>query len=535
MANFLYAILLFGLVIFVHELGHFLVARRFNVKIFVFSLGFGSSLVSWRRGETEYRISAVPLGGYVKMLGENTPEEEIPLEDIPRSFQAKVWWQKCLIVLAGPVMNILFAILVYLGISFFNYTSDATVIEFISPDGAAQKAGIREGDRVVAMNGTPTAVWEDVQNNLPEPVNGACAPLTVTVNRWPSGAPEEVVVKPEKRRYADVLGDQTERCVMGIAALPRDSRLAFTGPVEQFRSGDLLRAVDGRPVTRWYEAVTLLTPAAHAVQVERDGKRVELSLSAEESAQAAAVMRHGGMLIGQVDDGSVAKKADIQPGDLIVEANGIATVAPFEFVSELKKAKEGDTVKIALYRGGERIEKEIVIAIDSKDNQYTGQKETSVRWGAQFLFNYDIEPTQARRADPVSYSLRYAVGEAWNISVLTVKGMYYLVAGKLSAKSLGGPILVFDISQKAAERGMKVFLSVMAMISINLGILNLLPVPVLDGGHMVMYAWEGLTRRKIPPLVKEWSLRVGVALLMGLMVFAMFNDISRYISIFRNG
>jgi regulator of sigma E protease len=159
MANFLYAILLFGLVIFVHELGHFLVARYFKVKIFTFSLGFGSALLSWRRGETEYRISMVPLGGYVKMLGENTPEEEIPPEDLPRSFSFKPWWQKCLIVLAGPAMNIVFAFLIYIGISFFNYTSDATIIEFISAVGPARNSALHEGDRIVAINGQRTAVW----------------------------------------------------------------------------------------------------------------------------------------------------------------------------------------------------------------------------------------------------------------------------------------------------------------------------------------------------------------------------------------
>lgn len=536
MLKFLLALVLFGLVIFVHELGHFLAARFFRVKIFVFSLGFGSALVSWHRGETEYRLSAVPLGGYVKMLGENTAEEEIPPEDLPRSFSAKFWWQKVIIVFAGPLTNIVFAVFIYFLVSFFNHVSDATVIEFIAPGGPAAQTALREGDRVLAVNGRRTAVWEDLQNALPMPVAGECPPIKVLVARWPSGNSETVSVLPEKRRYADVFGEETDRCVMGIAALPRDTRVAFAGPVEGLKSGDIVRSVDGRPVSRWYEVVSLLTTDAdHHLTVDRDGKEEKVSLTADAATQAAAVMRHGGMLVGEVEPDSVARKAGVESGDLIVAVNGVSLAAPYEFVSEVKKVREGGTVKISLYRGGEPLEKDFVLSFDSKENQYTGMTESNIRWGARFLFSYDLEPTQASRDAPLLYSARYAVEETANIAVMTVKGMYYLMTNRLPAKAIGGPILVFDISQKAAARGKKVFLSVMAMISVNLGILNLLPVPVLDGGHAVMYTWEGLTRRKIPLRVKEWSLRAGVALLMALMVFAMFNDISRYISIFSGG
>ena len=535
MLKFLLALVLFGLVIFVHELGHFLAARLFKVKIFVFSLGFGSALVSWRRGETEYRLSAVPLGGYVKMLGENTAEEEIPPEDLPRSFSAKEWWQKVIIVFAGPLTNIVFAMLIYFIVSFFNHTSDATVVEFISPGGPAAQTSLREGDRVLAVNGRSTAVWEDLQNALPLPVAGECLPVEVLVARWPSGDAETVPVSPEKRRYADVFGEETDRCIMGIAALPRDTRIALVAPFKGLRNGDIVRAVDGKEVSRFYELTTLLASGARELTIERDGKKMSLPLDATVVADLSAILRHGGMTVGQVDEDSVAERAGIESGDLIVAVNGAPLAAPYEFVSEVKKVREGGTVKISLYRAGEPMEKEFVLSFDSKENQYTGMTESNIRWGARFLFSYDIEPTQASRDAPFLYSARYAVEETANIAVLTVKGMYYLLTNKLPAKAIGGPILVFDISQKAAARGKKVFLSVMAMISVNLGILNLLPVPVLDGGHAVMYTWEGLTRRKIPLRVKEWSLRAGVALLMALMVFAMFNDISRYISIFSGG
>ncbi len=535
MVNFLYAILLLGLVIFVHEFGHFLVARRFGVKILVFSLGFGPPLFSWRRGETEYRISAVPLGGYVKMLGEQTTEEDLPPEDVPRSFVTKRWWEKTLIVLAGPLMNFVFAAFVYLVVSFFNYTSDAALVEYVTPDSPAMRAGIGEGDRILFLNGEETAVWEDVQNALPRPDGERCPPIQILLARFPDNRPETVMVEPEKKWFSDVLGTETARCIIGIAALPRDTRLALLKPVEPLRNGDLIRAVDKKPVYRWYEFLARLTEGPHELTIERNGDTMTVTLASEETASLRQNARHGGMLVASVDPDSVAAGADIRKNDLVLAVNGIAVGAPHEFAHEMKKSKEGSVVSLTLLRNGEEMTKEIRIAFDTTDNRYTGLKETSLRWGARFFFDYTLEPSTSRRSAPLLYSLRYMISETAQVSALTVKGIAYLLSGKLSAKSLGGPILVFDISQKAAERGIKTFLSVMAMISINLGILNLFPIPVLDGGHAAMYTYEGVTRRTIPPGVKEWSLRIGVVFLMALMVFAIFNDVSRYLSIFQGG
>jgi regulator of sigma E protease len=171
-------------------------------------------------------------------------------------------------------------------------------------------------------------------------------------------------------------------------------------------------------------------------------------------------------------------------------------------------------------------------SVTEEDNKYTGLKDKKVSWGAYFSFDYEVPEIMALRDTPFIYTFSFAVDQTIEVTETTLKGFVYLITGKLSAKSIGGPIMIFDISKKAAEAGMKHFLFVLAVISINLGIINLFPVPILDGGHIVMYTFEGITKRKIPLPVKEKIMTVGLVLLLMLMAFAIFNDFSRYLSVF---
>lgn len=528
----IYAVLLFGLIVFVHELGHFIFARIFDVKVLVFSLGFGKAIFKYKKGETEYKICIVPLGGYVKMLGETTQDEEIAPEDIYRTFQEKKWWQKNLIIIAGPLANLIFAIPVYFIVSLYSHTAEASVIEYLTTGSPAEKAGIHEGDSIVSINNTSVFVWEDIQTGMPSPTNGECLPIILKLKRFPDSRLDEVKVLPEKKGYSDLLGDHVEKCVIGIAALPKDTRIGLAGKSEKLKSGDKILKADDKNITRYYELIYYMEKGAKKLSVQRDDKTTDVIIEETERQQLLPILRHGGMLISSVDKHSVSSDIGINELDYIEKVNGKAVTGPFEFVSELKSLQEGADIKLDVYRDGELINKSFKLSKEIKDNKYTGMKDTTVKWGGKFYFDYSVESQKAQRSSPFLYSVKYSLEETWDMSVLTYKGLYYLITGKLSAKSLGGPIMVFDISKKAAEHGVKVFLSVMAMISINLGLINLLPIPVLDGGHILMYTLEGVRRKKIDRKVREVATMAGFIFLMLVMAFAVFNDVNRYFSLF---
>lgn len=538
MYMYLFAVVILGVVIFIHELGHFVFARLFGVKVLAFSLGFGKAIVKWKRGDTEYRISVVPLGGYVKMLGES-PEDEKALEDneYAYSYSHKKWWQKVTIAFAGPFFNILLAVFVFVIVSFYEYSAPAAVVEFIDPFGAAALAGISEGDTILEIDGKKVSVWEDIQVSMSgvERKDAVCGEITVVVKKAFSGEEISYKVNPRKGDYTDIFNEKVERCELGIARLPKDTSVALVSNFIGLQTGDRVEAVDGVKVGRFYELVELTKKPFRKLTVTRNGTAVDIDVSPDYFYTFGTSIVHGGLVISKVEQGSISEKVGIKEGDIIVSINGRDISVPYQFISTLQEMKQGDGVAIKLVRDKVFQTVEFKVDVEEKDNEFTGMKDRNVKWGAQFAFNYDVPEVYAKRADPLLFSIRYSFEQTGNIIGMTLKGFWYLITGKMSSKSLGGPIMIFDISKKAAEAGLRHFLYILAVISINLGIINLFPVPVLDGGYIVMYTLEGAFRRTIPVSVKEKMLMVGMALLLLLMVYAIFNDVTRYLSIFFGG
>jgi len=535
MHMYLFAVLLLGIVVFIHELGHFIFAKLFGVKVLAFSLGFGKPLIKWKKGDTEYRISMIPLGGYVKMLGEGpTAEQSVKEDEIPYSFSHKVWWQKVIIAFAGAGFNIISAFFVFILISFYNYTAPAPIIEFIEPGGPAYLSGLAEGDTITEISGRKISVWEDIQSTMTKlgPLKGACPEIEIKAKKGFTGKVENYTLKPNIGYYFNLFNEKVDRCEIGIARLPKNPAVAFTESVPLFHNGDIVKSVDGTSVTRFYEVVPLFSKPFKKVTVLRGKNILELDFSFEEISGINQIMIHAGTMISKIDDDAFSKSVGFLEGDIIRTINTKEIFLPYQFYSELRKLKEEDTAEVTFIRNGVEEKIEFSPIVTESDNKYTGLKDRRVSWGAYFSFDYDIPEVMAKRADPLFYTFNYAIEQTIEVTHTTLVGFAYLVSGKLSAKSIGGPIMIFDISKKAAEAGLKHFLFVLAVISINLGIINLFPVPILDGGHIIMYSFEGLTRKTIPLSVKEKMLTAGLILLLMLMAFAIFNDFSRYISVF---
>lgn len=535
MLFFLYAALFFGLVILIHEAGHFFTAKFFNVKIITFSIGFGKPLVSWKKGETEYRIAFFPLGGFVKMYGDNPDTSDIPEDMKARAFTCKKWWEKSLIAFAGPLCNVLFAMLLLFIVSFFNYKDVGPRVEYVAPSGPAAKAGFSEGDIITKINGESVNVWEDIQNAMPIPVNSECPSVDITLYSENDESVRNLTVTPEYREYKNMLSEKEKKCVLGIAAIPKDTVIGLKGSAGTLKTGDVIQKVNGTSVNRFYEIFKQLGDSKNIIEISRNNNDMEFVLAPEETEAFRKNAIHGGMIMDEIEENSVAKKLGFMKGDLVVQVDGETVSSPFDFRRKLYNMEEKKAVEIAYFRDGKKKTVNFSPDFTKKTNEYTGTEQKQMRWGASFMFDFSLKPEKAMRENLMLYTLSFGFRETMHIINITFKGFWYIISGKISPKSMGGPIMVFDISRKAAEKGAKTFLFIIAAISINLAILNLLPIPALDGGHIMMYSVEAVIGREINKKVKETAITAGFLMLILLMIFVLTNDIMRVIPSFWKG
>ena len=428
MTTILSFIFVLGVLIFVHEAGHFLAARRVGVRVLVFSLGFGPKILKFTRGDTEYCVSAIPLGGYVKMAGEN-PDD--PRSGKPDEFLSKTKWERFQILIAGPAMNILLAVVVLAvvlaqGTTVPAYRDEPPVIGSVVNGSPAQQVGLQRGDRIQTVGGDRVDTWADLL-------------LAVAMRR------------PE-----------------------RDVDL------------EILR--DGRPMT-----VTIKPMAEGRYEIGTIG-----------------VMPDTNPIVQSVIPGEIAEKVGLMAGDVILTVNGERMTTREQLID-------------AISRNGGR-EVSMTVRRSSGELTITGTPEQ--RGDRGMMGFYITEPTKSYTPGPLE-AVRMSVEENIQSSGLIFRTLGGLFTGNTSVKQLQGPVGIAQLSGEAAGGGWIPLLHLMAMLSINLGILNLMPVPVLDGGHIVILGLEGVARRDFSMQVKEKMLLAGFVVLMMLMVTVIYNDLTR--------
>lgn len=437
----LIAVMVLGALIFVHELGHFLVAKRARVGVLKFSLGFGPKLVGFKRGETEYLLSALPLGGYVKMIGEDPGDDSTEAADPTRSFSRKSVGARALIILAGPLANLLLPVLIFWGIfSFVGQSYLAPVVGTPLQGSAAAQAGLRAGDRILAVDGAAVERWDQVEEAIQA---SAGRPLTLAVER--GGERLTVEAAARTKRATDIFGQEIEIWSLGLR---------------------------------------VLVPSR----------------------------------IGQVLPGQPAQAAGLESGDRIVAVDG-GPVAEWDQLARIIHASPGKPLTLAVERGGERLTVGVTPRA-SRQQTATGEEEIGlVGIGPKSESLY-------RRLNP-AHALLAGVQKTVDITLLTVQGFAKLIQAQISPKTIGGPILIAQMTGEVAQRGVLELFSFAALLSINLAILNLLPIPVLDGGHLLFAGIEWARGKPVSLRRREIAQQVGLVLLVGLMVFAFYNDIFR--------
>lgn len=439
-------VVVIGVLILIHELGHFFVARWSGVGVERFSVGFGPVLLRWRGRETEYCLSAIPMGGYVKMMGEENPLEggggTIPY-DPAKAFSLKPLWVRFLIVFAGPGMNfVLAAVIFMIVLGTMGRPVWPAAVGRVTEGSPAAAAGLRTGDVVVAADGRAVQYWEDLDRVI---AGSDGQPIRLRVRR---DGEQTVTVTPRQTTVRDPIF-KDERRVWEIGAGPK------------------------------------LNPQ-----------------------------------IGAVTPGSPAERAGLRAGDLVVAVAGQPVFTPEEMMQAIQK-RGGQTFAITVDRDGAR-RTLTVTANTVKEKGPTGQETEVGRIGVSIV---------TRAVDYAAYSppqaVWYGLVRTWDMTTLTVRGFWKILTGQIPLSNLGGPVQIASETGRQAQEGAAPLAVFTAVISVNLAVLNLLPVPMLDGGHLFFFVVEAVLGRPLSMRKRELAQQVGFVLLVLIMVLALYNDLVR--------
>jgi regulator of sigma E protease len=439
-------VVVIGILILVHELGHFFVARWTGVGVERFSIGFGPVLLRWRGRETEYVLSAIPMGGYVKMMGEENPLEGGggPVTDPAKSFSLKALWARFLIVFAGPAMNLVLAAVIFaVVLAALGRPVWAAKIGKVTDNSAAAAAGLRLGDTIVAVDGRSVTYWEDVDHAVAASTG---RPLELRVRR--DGAELTVAVTPRRHSVPDPVFRElrdTWDIGAGPEGLPVITSVTPRSPADRakLKAGDVVVMVADQPLHSpddLLEAIRSRPNTAFAMTVEREGRRLTLTVTPEPVKERSAT---------------------------------------------------GDEVTVGKIQAG-----------------------------------LGLKPDRFEPYGPLAAAY-YGTLRTWDMTVLTAKGLWKLVSRQIELSNIGGPIQIATETTRQANEGLVSVAVFVAVISVNLAVLNLLPIPMLDGGHLLFFVIEAVLGRPLSLRKREVAQQVGFVLLMVIMVFALYNDLTR--------
>lgn len=537
-------IILLGLLIFVHELGHFLVAKYFGVRVEVFSIGFGKKLWSKKSGDTTYALGIFPLGGYVKMFGDEIGAE-IPESEKKYSFVHKHVLQRMAVVLAGPFMNLIFAIVLYFIIVMVGENVQAPVTGDISSDSVAYQVGFRSGDRIQNVGTTKIKSWADFQDKLSEYIGSY---VEVSVLRAEDQKTEILKITPISAPNPNIVGIKS--IVGDISGLTHASLASVVGILDEnsvwakagLKTGDVISQINGQEV-KTYRDFSKTIRKFQNQEVEVSGERLpsenaketekfkfKIQVPAFTDPNSLSGLEPSDLYLAKIIPGSPAAKAGFQAGDKLAQINGQPVKQWEEIQNTIKKYKESmGPLNFTVLRKGQEL-------------QLKGQPQmteaTNIQGMHENRYTIGIVPWYVQTApivekitqDNILDGFNRSVFKCYEATIMILNGFVKLFRAQISSKNIGGIISIGQAASETFKLGWIQFINMMALVSINLFVLNLLPVPVLDGGHMVFYTIELLKGSPLSLKKMELAQRVGIVVLMSLMIFSLFNDFSRLFS-----
>jgi regulator of sigma E protease len=552
--DLVFFVLLVGALVLVHELGHFMAARAFGVKVLTFSLGFGPALLRIRGRETTYQLGLLPFGGFVRLLQapEHRDEEPLSAEDAPRAYEAQSIGKRVIIALAGPTMNVLVPLFLFFAVFLDAGKQLQPVVGVVVPGSAAEGA-LRAGDRVLAIDNREIRTYAEIQARIAASPNKK---LMFTVARPNDGPGEQtitVAVTPRSVHETRELGSTVAVGRLGIGPSPLGAAIGVSGPSSPaYRAGlrtfDVITHVGGVPTPRFIDlerrlrdnrgtAVPVNYLRPRIVPFPSDGPLIDIALHEAGVAilapdplvpehEAVGLERAGiettDLYVATVPEESAEWRAGLRAGDRIRTLDGKPVMSWSALVEDLVAG--GDrTREIGFAREGRvmtgllRIRKEEWT--DAAGEHVERFVFRSTHWAPTVPLALIDEPTPIRRA------MRMAARETVHVIRFIGTAASQLISGKLTVRSLSGPISIYDVAGRAGAKGAREFLWVMALISINLGLLNLLPIPTLDGGQLFYLFFERIAGRPLPIRVREVLGFIGLLLLLAIMAIALRNDL----------
>ncbi|MGL6161520.1 RIP metalloprotease RseP [Microbulbifer sp.] len=443
----IWALIALGVLVTFHEMGHFWVARLCGVKVLRFSVGFGRRLVSrYDRHGTEFTLSAIPLGGYVKMLDER--EGNVPRDQLDQAFNRKSVWARIAIAAAGPAANFALAIVLFWAVFLGGTAGPVPIVESVQPGSIAARAGLEPGQEILSVDGEPTPTWQALN--------------------W---------------RLANRLGD-TGSIKFSVRYPDSDLEYHTLADIDRWLAGQEV------PDPLGEAGLELWTPPAS-------------------------------MKLAQVTPDSPAERAGLQAGDKILSTDGKA-FSDWDSWSQYLRSHGGETVHVEVERDGDRRSLEVtpeMVTLDSGERAgRIGVLPVVESWPEERVRTYHYG---------VGGALAKGLQETWEKTLFTLNSLKKLIVGQLSTRNLSGPITIAKVAGTSADAGWQSFLSLLALLSISLGVLNLLPIPVLDGGHLLYYGIEAIKGSPVSERVQMIGLQVGMALVLCIMGLALYNDILR--------
>jgi regulator of sigma E protease len=524
------------------------------VKVLKFSIGFGPRIFGFTRGETEYRVAWIPLGGFVKMAGE-LPEDEVPPEDVKRSFLAQPWWRRALIVAAGPAFNLIFPVFALFAVYVGDAKLPAPKVGWVIPQTPADKAGIRPGDYIRAVDGHPITSFDEISQYVSESWDKEVA---VTIERDGKSVPLKIT--PMKQVETGPL-ETTKRGLLGITPYFRPALLGVpkgsAAETAGLKTFDRVLKVDGELV---YDEVQMANALAKAppdkpvkIEVIRSTlipvgggagdwpSVVDLEVDKQPGEGFAALGAEGADLyVWSVAAGSPAADVGLKRGDRLLSRDGKALATWHTFHQDVVNLESKPFTLGWRDLEGNEHSSELAAAKVTEDDALGNRNESlEVGLNPRMYFAPTIDPLALTQ--PVeTVTVFMGPVDAFTTAAKRVPEMVRqiglvfagLFSGKVKFESVGGPILLAQVAQSSAQAGIGTYLTTMALISVNLGLVNLLPIPILDGFNLLAALWEGVRRRPIPIKAREYAYLVGLAMLAVLVVLVFRNDITRLIRVF---